>query len=272
MENTFTFTAEELIVMLSVAGFDEEAKSLVENASISTGTKELEVMFNSTIAQLKIKGIWDKEKEKQEINPIADEVISFLEIYANTRFLIRATHEEQRALLIFHYIDFDKWLYHYVEENSIHRFTFISEKDIPNHIKNFYNFQTNWTTNSNLSFSLTDRQFDSLKKPKNVKKIKNELKGPDLEAFSLFQQDLTAQGFEMDNISVFYINEKKQLLLENIGFIFFSDQGIWLTQYEPESGNPVRIKLASEQEWDEYLENVYFFTASLINERVILNK
>ncbi|MBD3108388.1 hypothetical protein IEO70_08410 [Bacillus sp. AGMB 02131] len=208
MENTFTFTAEELIVMLSVAGFDEEAKSSVENASISTGTKELEVMFKSTIARLKMKGIWDKEKEEQEINPLADEVISFLEIYANTRFLIRATHEEQKALLIFHYIDFDKWLYHYVEENSIQRFTFISEKNIPNHIKNFYNFQTNWTTDSNLSFSLTDHQFDSLKKPKNVKKIKSELEGLDLEAFSVFQKGLIAQWDKTENISVFYINEK----------------------------------------------------------------
>ena len=66
IENTFTFTAEELIVMFSVAGFDEEAKSLVENASISTGTKELEVMFKSTIAQLKMKGIWDKKKKSKK--------------------------------------------------------------------------------------------------------------------------------------------------------------------------------------------------------------
>jgi len=272
MENTFTFTAEELIVMLSVAGFDDEAKSLVESASISTGTKELTVLFNSTISQLKTKGIWDKAKERREVNPIADEVISFLEIYANTRFLIRATNERQEAMLVFHYIDFDKWLYHYIEDNSIHHFAFISEKDIPHHIKNFYNFQTHWNNTFNLSFSLTDRQFDSLKNPKNIQKIKDEIEGSDKEAFIIFQQDLTAQGLEMDNIAVFYISEKRELLLENIGFICLSDQGIWLIQYEPESRYPVHIKLAREQEWDEYLESVYSFTADLIKERVILNK
>lgn len=267
MDHIITMTTEELGVLLSTADYDEEARIMIHDFIKPKGESELIAIFNTTVNQLRMKGIWNEENHKNELNPISEETMTFLEIYANCEYMIRATNESKKANLVLHYVKEDTWLYHYIDDNVIHEFAFMKEEEIPNTLKEFYSYS--FTTNEyDYSFYLTDKQFDILSNPKKQKKVEKSFTGTSLErlSFEKFLPDLEANNHMMENISLFSIDKNRQLYLQNAAFFFNSNSGVWLSEYEHEKEVPVKIHLANEEKWDDILDGVRTFSTELIKE------
>lgn len=214
-----------------------------------------------------MKGIWDEEKHQKELNPISDETMSFLEIYANCEYMIRATNESKKAVLVFHYVKEDTWLYHYIDDNVIHEFAFMKEEEIPGTLREFYSF-TFKDREMEYSFNLTDKQYDILSNPKKQKKLEKSFAGTSLEkiAFEKFLPELEINNHTMENISLFSIDKNRQLYLQNAAFFFNSASGVWLSEYEHDKDIPVKIYLANKEKWEEILDGVRNFSSDLIKE------
>ncbi|PLR79047.1 hypothetical protein CU633_02355 [Bacillus sp. V3-13] len=266
MDHIITMTTEELTILLSSADFSDEARELIHNSIKPKGASELEAIFKTTVNQLRMKGIWDELQHQLGLNPINEDTMSFLEIYANSKYMVRATNGKKKAALIFHYVEDDTWLYHFVDDEIIHEFAFMKESEIPGSLADFYSFSFPEGNKERLSFNLTDKSFDLLSNPQKQKKVEKSFKGNqnEKESFEFFLDDLTAHNHQMENISVFSIGESRQLSLENLVFFFQAGKGVWLTEYEKEKEQPVNIQLADKEKWQEILEGVQTFSSQLI--------
>ncbi|MQR97180.1 hypothetical protein [Fictibacillus phosphorivorans] len=269
MDHVITLTTEELVMLLSTANYQDEARVLFNSYSEPKSANELEAIFKTTVNQLRLKGLWDEEKHKLDLNPITDDMMDFIEIYVKCNYLLRATNEPKKAALIFHHVENDTWLYHYVDDQIIHEFAFMKYNEIPNTLREFYLF--NFTDNeSEYTFNLTDEQFDILSNPKKFKKVEKSFRGNALEklSFEKFSIDLRENNNGMENISVFSLDEERELYLENLVFFFQSINGVWLSEYEHGKEIPVNIYLANSNKWEEVLEAIQIFVGKLVNDDV----
>lgn len=206
-------------------------------------------------------------KTSKRVKSISEETMSFLEIYANCEYMIRATNEGKKANLVLHYVKEDTCLYHYIDDNVIHEFAFMKEEEISGTLREFYSF-TFKDNEIEYSFNLTDKQFDILSNPKKQKKVEKSFTGTSLErmAFEKFLPELEKNNHTMENISLFSIDKNRQLYLQNAAFFFNSASGVWLSEYEHDKDIPVKIHLANEEKWEEILDGVRTFSSDLIKE------
>ncbi|MFC0272702.1 hypothetical protein ACFFIX_14800 [Metabacillus herbersteinensis] len=266
MDHIITMTKEELTILLITADLHEEARELLYDPIKTKNTGEIEAIFQTTVNQLRMKGIWDEPNHQMGLNPINEETMKFLEIYANSNVIIRAINSKKNANLIFHYVEEDTWLYHFVDDEVIHEFAFMTESEIPSTLRDFYSFSLLNENQNQLSFNLSDKSFDLLSNPKKQKLVEKKFKGnpQEKEAFEHFLVDLSAHKHQMENISLFSIDEASQLYMENIVFFFQAEKGVWLSEYEHEKELPLKIQHADDQKWEEILEGVQSYSRQLI--------
>ncbi|EIT86850.1 hypothetical protein A374_04729 [Fictibacillus macauensis ZFHKF-1] len=267
MDTIISMTSEELGVLLSTAEFDDESRIMIHDFIKPKGERELVAIFNSTVNQLRMKGIWDEEKHKKELNPISEEIMTFLKVYSNYRYMIRATNEWKKATLVLRYVKEDTWLYQYIDDEIIHNFAYISEVEIPEVLKEFYAYS--FIENEyDAIFYLSDKEFDLICNPKKQKKVEKSFTGTSLEkmSFEKFMVDLHTNYHARESICVLSYDEGGQLQLLNGAYFFYAPNGVWLTEYEHEKEVPVKIHLAHEETWDEILYGVRLFSSNLIKE------
>lgn len=268
MESFISLTVEELTVLLSTADFPEEARTLIQERLNTEDVRIFEAVFQAAVNQLRVKKIWNLEKERQGVNPIDAKVMDFIMMLATSEFMIRATNQKKNNTLVLHYLSLDSWLYQHIEDGVIHEFAFVEKKEIPTLLNEFYSVDFAENSESE-SFRLTDEQFDSLKNPENELTIRNQMPSSsgETQAFTHFMKALSQNDYNLDNISVFSIDKERQLYLENLVFFCHTDGETWLASYDNSHEKSVSIKKVRREAWKDNIEGILDFSYDLLYNR-----
>ncbi|UFT99970.1 hypothetical protein KO561_03130 [Radiobacillus kanasensis] len=260
MNYALTCTTAELGLLITFAGYEEVAKSILEVSFGKRSKKEWGAMMEVTIPHLIMRGLWDKEKEDQDEIPIPDEVNQFIDSYVNSKWMIRCSDFPNQGILMIHHINEDTWLSHVVDRNIIHEFSYMKHDEIPKLIEDYYSFKKEQKHDS-LQFNITDKAFDLLNKPNNMGKVfkMSNFNADEARAFEQFTQDLEHQNWQLANISFLNIPDlETSPLLENILFFLPSNGGVWMVEYTDHDKTPVHIELNSYDDWRGVLGGVAF--------------
>ncbi len=254
-----TCTNEELALLVTLNGYPNVAKGIAEASIGERSSREWNAIMEVTIHQLILKGMWDNNKEKNGDVPIPDELKNFIESYVNSKWMFRCSNTQNKSLLNIHHIDGETWLSHIVERDIIHEFSYITIKEIPEIVREYYAFDIPEHAND-FTFHLSDKAFDLLNEKRNVKKVHKISNFPEDEekSFLEFVEDLKSNEWILSNISYFHIPDyNNDPLLQNIVFFLPSSTGIWVVEYLQNTlEQPVRISLKSSDDWLEIVSGI----------------
>ncbi|RFU65382.1 hypothetical protein [Peribacillus glennii] len=251
-------TTAELAAMVSINGYPGVAKGIAEAGLGERSAKEWEAIMEVTAHQLILKQIWDEEKDERDGNPFTSELQEFIKNYVESKWMVRCTNIPEKSVLMIHHMNDDTWLSHIIYKDFLHEFSYIKSEEILDFIKEFYSFQP-VSPGIEAEFRLTDDLFDMLSEKKKLKKVikLSSFSYEEEKSFNNFIEDLDQQQWSLYNISYFNIpHYEKEPFLENIVFFLPGPNGIWLVEYTDHETQPVHIRLASSEDWNDLLAGV----------------
>lgn len=262
MKPILTCTTEELALLVTFSNYPEVGKGIAQS---SLGNKSPEVwdsVMQATIHQLILKQLWDYEREANGEAPISIEMETFIKSYVESKWMVRCSNVPEQHILMIHKVDGDTWLSHLIDRDIIHEFAYVTSDELPGHIKEYYSFKDN-QFNGDMAFTLAEEDFDQLSNRKNIEKLAgNTYFLPEEEAaFNHFLEELDAQNWSLNNISVFNLPDlEADPLLTNIMFFLPTINGIWIVEYTEAEDRPVHVQLHPHERWVDMLERIPFVT------------
>ncbi|TSB45223.1 hypothetical protein [Alkalicoccobacillus porphyridii] len=262
MQPNLTCTTEELILLLTLCGYQETAKGLGESVFGEKSTDAWDTLLDGASHQLMLKGVWDYDKAENDEVPLTNELQDFIKNYASSPHLVRLINQAQDTSLLFHSVSEDYWIEHIVVNGIIHEFGYVSLKEIKEDIRDFYLIESP-TPLKGSAFVLTPNQFELLSDSSNVDILANNLEdAPFKDSFINFKEDLNNYKWQLDNISRFYLEDSgEESKMTNILFLLPSKNGIWCIKYiENDNEVFVAFELKDTNSWIEECMNLFNHT------------
>ncbi|WDF05197.1 hypothetical protein [Shouchella hunanensis] len=251
-------TREELLLLVSAAGFPDVARGMGEEMIGAQSDETWEAVLLATRSQLILKQLWDMQKEMNGQSPLTEELQQFIQRYIEAKYALRATNAKQDKRLIVHFSPEDEWLCHIQINEILHEFLLVPQAQVASMFNLFYEFKLP-TAKQTTSFRLNDRSFDRLSRREELSALKESLSLTN-EEWLLFDQlvmDLEKADWHFDNISLLQLHAKEAddgVVIEEIQFHLPSAEGVWIVRYEPWEENVVFLQLVGEEEWAASLE------------------
>ncbi|WP_079478812.1 hypothetical protein [Halobacillus salinus] len=261
MEHLLTCTTEELALMMAVSDQPKMARGMMDESFGKKTEREWIAIMEAMSHQLIMKRMWDPEKEKNDENPLNEEVRSFIDKYVHSERMIRCSNLPMQSVLMLHHYEGDQWLFHVIDRDIVHEFALLESSEIKATIRDFYGIEYESYAGEQ-TFDLTYRDFDRLRDPKKVDKIQRKTPFTESEehSFELFTEDLKRFDWTLFNISNFSIHSREdQSFAENILFFLPSHRGIWISEHQEEQDRPAHFYLADYEEWDTILQGIQDF-------------
>ncbi|MDV2685753.1 hypothetical protein RYX56_15410 [Alkalihalophilus lindianensis] len=251
-------STEELALLVSLTGFPNVAKGILE-AGLGTKTQqEWDAVMEATAHQLMVKELWVEEAERSGEIPLSEEMQTFIKSYVESKYMVRVPDAPNQHAAILHHIKGDTWLLHSIDRDIIHEFAYMTVDEMPQVIKDYYAFSEK-NPDVQRTFSLSEEAFDLLSIRDQVKKVQMlaDLAPEEEMHFQAFLTDLDHHAWTLHNISFFHIPSiDEDPFLENITFFLPGKEGIWIVSYREGEELPVQVKLESTDEWNAIVQGV----------------
>ncbi len=261
MLQRMTLTLEELGLCLMLCGYEEAAAGLVKPTLGEKTDPEWEAIFETASHSLLAKGIWDIERQKQEQIPLKAEIVAFISSYIESSKMLRFTKEKDgiEQYLMFHSLEEDEWIYHYVWETVCHDFSLVKTSQLQGLIDEFYDVESN-ALQDNLSIIVPEEVMVTLSQENlqqsSVEQLTSLVDTRNQKLFSAFLQDLKEHPSSIDNVSVTYLPSPTEYpTIMDVMFILSHKERLWvISQHDEEQGRPIYLTSCSYQAWTEEVE------------------
>ncbi|WP_368505736.1 hypothetical protein AB3N04_09130 [Alkalihalophilus sp. As8PL] len=251
-------STEELALLVSLNGFPNVAKGILE-AGLGTKTQqEWDAVMEATAHQLMVKDLWVEEAERNGEIPLSEEMQTFIKSYVESKYMVRVPDAPNQHAVILHHIEGETWLIHSIDRDIIHEFAYMTVDETPEVIKDYYAFSEKHP-DIQRTFTLTEEAFDLLSVRGNLKKVQRVTNlSPEEELhFQMFLTDLDHHAWILHNISFFHIPSiDEDPTLENITFFLPGKEGIWIVSYREGEELPVQVTLESTDEWNAMVQGI----------------
>ncbi|WEG17399.1 hypothetical protein PQ478_02520 [Alkalihalophilus pseudofirmus] len=251
-------STEELALLVSLTGYPNVAKGILETGLGRKTQQEWDAVMEATAHQLMVKDLWVEVAERNGDIPLSEEMQMFIKSYVESNYMIRIPDAPNQHAAMLHHIQGDTWLLHSIDRDIIHEFAYMTVDEMPQMIKDYYAISEK-QPDEQRTFALSDETFDLLSVRDNVKKVQMlaDLAPEEEIHFQAFLTDLDHHAWTLHNISFFHIPSiDKDPLLENITFFLPGSEGVWVVSYQDGEELPVRVTLESTEEWNAMAEGV----------------
>ncbi|ERN54914.1 hypothetical protein [Alkalihalophilus marmarensis] len=247
--NIETLSSKELIVLISLCGYEDKAKG-IGDGMFPNRTEFFWRDYSEKALELLLEKEWIDED-----HIVSEWLQDFIHEYIQARSIIRAINRDRNETLIFRRLKNGTWLReHIFMKDEDHKMTILLHADLNKEIASFYQY-SNIREAADVSFTLSDDQFAAMSKKSGVRKIRRAagFAPQEREAFDQFNRSLDKRDRLLDSVSFLTVDEEYQdTHLNKVIFHLPAEEGVWVITYS--NASKVEFNLLSLEGWLHTLE------------------